>query len=99
MAKSLEPAGVPRWRALGRLSWLATAFGALLVPKCPLCVMGLLSFLGMDALAASSAAPFIRPLAVGLSVVFLLLVIRSERRAIARRRARSRELSLRSCCG
>jgi hypothetical protein len=26
------------WRALRSLSWLGTALGALLVPKCPLCI-------------------------------------------------------------
>ena len=90
--------GTPGWRALRSLSWLGTALGALLVPKCPLCIAAALSLLGMNAVAASSAAPLIRPLSFGVSVAFLLFVLRSERRSSMLRRLRVRKGNNRSCC-
>jgi hypothetical protein len=90
--------GMLGWRALRSLSWLGTALGALLVPKCPLCIAAALSLLGMNAVAASSAAPLIRPLAFVVSVAFLLFVLRSERRSSLLRRLRLRKCNNRSCC-
>jgi len=90
--------GTLGWRALRSLSWLGTALGALLVPKCPLCIAAALSLLGMNAVAASSAAPLIRPLAFAVSVAFLLFVLRSERRSSMLRRLRGRKGNNRSCC-
>jgi hypothetical protein len=87
-----------RWRALRGLSWLGTALGALLVPKCPLCIAAALSLLGMNALAASSAAPFIRPLAFAISLAFLLFVVRSELSRSMLRRLRLRKGNNHSCC-
>ncbi|HEX7450759.1 MAG TPA: hypothetical protein VF294_00660 [Polyangiaceae bacterium] len=90
--------GTLGWRALRSLSWLGTALGALLVPKCPLCVAAALSLLGVNAVAASSAAPLIRPLSFAVSVAFLLCVLRSERRSSVLRRLRVRKGNNRSCC-
>ena len=90
--------GTLGWRALGSLSWLGTALGALLVPKCPLCIAAALSLLGMNAVAASSAAPLVRPLAFAVSVAFLLFVVGSERRRSMLRVLRLRKGNNRSCC-
>ncbi len=64
---------------------------AVLVPKCPLCVAGLLSAAGIATAGAREVAPYARPLAFALAGVIALLVVGSELR---RRRAHST-----ACCG
>ena len=56
---------------------------AALVPKCPLCVVGALSALGLGT-AAGWLAPAVRPAAFALALLGVLAVLRSEwrRRAL-----------------
>ena len=63
---------------------------AVLVPKCPLCVAGLLSAAGFATAGARSVAPYVRPGAFALAAAIALLVVGSELR---RRRTRSA-----ACC-
>ena len=72
-AKSPEPRAGSRWLWHGSsASGLWAALAALLVPKCPLCIAALLTFVGMNAALASALAPLIRPLAFGLPVAIVL---------------------------
>ncbi len=62
-----------RWLKHGSsASGLWAALAALLMPKCPLCIAALLTFVGMNAALASAVAPLIRPLAFGLPVAIVL---------------------------
>ncbi len=73
----------------------ASTFGAallaVLLPKCPLCIAAYLSAAGLSAVAAQSAAPFVRPIAFTLLAGTLVALAFG----VWRRRARR---ALPSCC-
>jgi hypothetical protein len=62
-------------RALASASALLLAA---LIPKCPLCLAAALSTLGLGATVGSTLAPWLRPVALGLSVLAVLGVARAE---------------------
>jgi hypothetical protein len=73
----------------GAVSTLSAAVGFVLIPKCPLCVAAYLTSFGIGATAATSAAPLVRWLALGLIFVASLALGLATRRASARRSARA----------
>jgi len=82
------PSASGSWR--GRASALISAAGtivlAVLVPKCPLCIVAMLSALGIGASAAATLAPAVKPLVYTLTTSALVAFV-----AFAVRRARSRK--------
>lgn len=84
----------PERRALRRAGKGGASLGAValavLVPKCPLCVAGLLSAVGLATAGARAVAPYVRPGAFAIAGAIVLVVLASELR---RRRARST-----ACC-
>jgi hypothetical protein len=65
---------------------LASGLLAMLVPKCPLCLVAYLSLFGVGLGAASVASALLRPLGVGLAALALGLIL--VRRARAKEQAR-----------
>ena len=70
-------------RSRGHWLGLLSGIGAVLVPKCPMCLAGYLSFVGLGVGAATVIAPLLRPF--GLSIAAISLFVMLWR--IARRRA------------
>src|SRR5262245_15858711 len=62
---------------------LVSAIGALLLPKCPICLAGYLAVFGLGTGAASVLSPMLRPIALGLMAITLVLLVikRSAKRA------------------
>src|SRR5258708_4079673 len=86
--KALEPsrganAAVPK--AARTLRAAASALMLLLLPKCPLCVGAYLMGLGISASVASSAAPFVRPVAFLLATISWLALLGALWRSRKRR--------------
>ena len=78
--------------ARSRLRWALALLpcAALLVPKCPLCCAAYLSLFGVSAAAATLIAPLLRPIALGVGVAVLaLLVAYAVRRRFPVQRMRS----------
>ena len=57
---------------------VATIFGTLLIPKCPLCVAAALSTFGLGVAAADWLAPFVRVFGFALGALALLGVVYFE---------------------
>jgi len=56
-----------------RVGGFASFLGALLLPKCPLCIALMLSTLGLSTSAALAVAPLLRPAAMAFAAGTLLL--------------------------
>jgi hypothetical protein len=83
------------WQVRHRATSSAAAtLALLLLPKCPLCVAAYLVSLGVGVEAASSAAPFIRPLAW----VLVLGAFAGLAAALWRSRKRAKAAAPRCCC-
>jgi len=87
-----------------RVASASTSIGAIvvaaLIPKCPLCIAAALSAIGVGATLASSLAPIVRPIGIGLAVVALIVLgsgewRRRKQRACAGACGRPRSPSLR----
>lgn len=62
----------------GSVVSVATIIGALLIPKCPLCVAAALSTFGIGVAAAQGLAPFVRVFGLALGALSLLGVVYFE---------------------
>ena len=51
------------------------AIAAILAPKCPLCLAGYLSLVGLGSGAATFAAPLLRPLGLALALVAAAVIV------------------------
>jgi hypothetical protein len=72
----------PPARRRVRPPWLAvaSALGAVLAPKCPMCLVGYFSLFGVGLGAASVVVTVLRPLAIALALLSLILFLRRLRR-------------------
>jgi adenine-specific DNA glycosylase len=85
MWRNSEPARGVR-RVAGAMLSMGAVVVTALTPKCPLCVVAVLSAAGIGGAGARYAAPLVQPLTLALALVVALSLVWAERRR-ARRRA------------
>lgn len=73
-----------------RVAGASTSIGALvaaaLLPKCPLCIAGSLSAIGLGAAASATLAPIAQPLAIALAAGSILVVLIQQFRGVTKKR-------------
>lgn len=62
----------------------ASALCALLLPKCPICIAGWLSIVGLSAGVGAMVAPVVRPAAIILAIATALVIVAGHIRTASR---------------